>query len=224
VSRSFNLAASVGVAMDADAFRERVVADKQTQLDRLGSGKLLVGLTGGDLRRESVLALATNSEHAARETFEGWAAEESDPDARAAFEDVAAQEADHYERVQALLDDDVEPAGGGVLHSYLRAREDTVDRVAAGMVGRPLYSVRAYTQMVSFFVNEADGATADELRALKEDTEATLERGCELLATRCTDDATAEGAVGTAAYTVQLVYDDYADALAELGLNAKSVC
>jgi hypothetical protein len=210
--------------MDAEGFRERVVDRKQTQLDRLGSGKLLVGLTGGDLRRETVLELAANSEHAARETFEGWAADESDPDARAAFEDVAAQEADHYERVLALVDDPHEPAGGGVLHSYLRGREDTVDRAAAGMVGRPLYSLRAYTQMVSFFVNEADEATADELRALKADTEATLQRGCELLAGLCDDDAAVEGAVDTAGYTIQLVYDDYADALAEMGLNVKSVC
>jgi len=210
--------------MDAEAFRERVETDRRTELDRLGSSKLLVGLTAGDLSRRAVLELAGNSESAARETFAGWADDEPHPEARAAFEALAEQERRHYERVADLMDDPFEPAGGGVLHGYLRGREDTVDRVAAGMVGRPLYSVRAYTQITSFFVNEADEATAEAVRELKADTEGTIDRGCELLATLCDDDEAWDRAAATAGYAVQLVYDDYADALTELGLDVKSVC
>lgn len=210
--------------MDADALRARIEEEKRTELDRLGSSKLLVGLTDADLTRRSVLELAANSEFAARETFREWADGEDDPDARAAFQRVADQEDDHYQQVVDLLDESFEPSGGGVLHAYLRGRTDTVERVGAGMVGRPLYSLRAYTQIVSFFVNEADETTADAIRALKQDTEATVDRGGELLETVCEDEADWDRAAAAAEYAVQLVYDDYADALTELGLDVKSVC
>lgn len=210
--------------MDADALRARIEEEKRTELDRLGSSKLLVGLTDADLTRRSVLELAANSEFAARETFREWADEEDDPDARAAFQRVADQEDDHYQQVVDLLDESFEPSGGGLLHAYLRGRTDTVERVGAGMVGRPLYSLRAYTQIVSFFVNEADETTADAIRALKQDTVATVDRGGELLETVCEDEADWDRAAAAAEYAVQLVYDDYADALTELGLDVKSVC
>lgn len=210
--------------MDADALRARIEEEKRTELDRLGSSKLLVGLTDADLTRRSVLELAANSEFAARETFREWADGEDDPDARAAFQRVADQEDDHYQQVVDLLDESFEPSGGGVLHAYLRGRTDTVERVGAGMVGRPLYSLRAYTQIVSFFVNEADETTADAIRALKQDTVATVDRGGELLETVCEDEADWDRAAAAAEYAVQLVYDDYADALTELGLDVKSVC
>lgn len=210
--------------MDADALRARIEEEKRTELDRLGSSKLLVGLTDADLTRRSVLELAANSEFAARETFREWADGEDDPDARAAFQRAADQEDDHYQQVVDLLDESFEPSGGGVLHAYLRGRTDTVERVGAGMVGRPLYSLRAYTQIVSFFVNEADETTADAIRALKQDTEATVDRGGELLEAVCEDEADWDRAAAAAEYAVQLVYDDYADALTELGLDVKSVC
>lgn len=210
--------------MDADAFLERVEREKRTQLDRLGSSKLLVGLTGGDLSRRAVLELAANSEHAARETFAAWADDESDPDARAAFASVADQEREHARRVDELIDGAFDPAGAGVVHGYLRDRVATTDRVAAGMVGRSLYSVSAYTQIVSFFVNEADRETADVFRDLKAETTETAAEGAALLASLCDDEGEWAAAAGTAGYVIQLAYDDYADALAELGLDVKSVC
>jgi rubrerythrin len=211
--------------MDAASFRTTIEDEEmRTQLDRLGSSKLLVGLTAGDLAREQVLELAANSEYAARETFAGWADDEEDPAARAAFESLAEQEADHYERVLDLFDDAFEPADGGVMHAYLRGREGAIERVAAGMVGRSLYSVRAYTQIISFFSNEAEVATANVFRELKRDTQTTCERGCELLEALCEDEDDWDRATAAARYVIQLVYDDYADSLSALGLEVKSVC
>jgi hypothetical protein len=200
--------------MEPAWFREQVRERRRVELDRLGSAHLLAALTGGDPDPESLLAVTASSERAARETFERWAVDESNPGVRAAFQAAAAQEADHHERVRRLLDDPVEDAGGGVLHGYLRAREDTLPRVAAGMVGRPLYSVRAYERMRSFLRAESASRPAAVLGDLQADTEGTLDRGCDLLATLCEDEGDGERAVGAAAYAVQVAADDVVDALA----------
>jgi hypothetical protein len=209
--------------MDGATFRETVEESKRTELDRLGSSKLLVALTGARIERERVLEVAAHSEHAARETFRAWAADEPNEDARAAFESVAEQEGRHLERVLAALDREVDLADGGPMHAYLRGRDDTVERVAAGMVGRPLVSLRTHTQIVGFFVNEADETGADLFRDLKSETAAVIDDGTALLGSLCGDDDW-ERAASVAEYVIQVAYDDYADSLTEMGLGVKDVC
>ncbi|SFR41620.1 rubrerythrin family protein [Halogeometricum limi] len=211
--------------MDAATLRSTVEEDKQTELDRLGSQQLLVALTDADLTRERVLDVAAASEHAAHVTFDGWTADETDDDAREAFAVVADQEADHLERVTAELDGEWEPDDEpGPMHAYLRGRDATVERIAAGMVGRPLVSQRTYNQLIGFFVNEADERTADVLRGLKSETLETLERGLSLLDATCETEEDWETARRVAGYTIQLAYEDYADALRGLGFDPRSVC
>lgn len=212
--------------MDATEFRETVEAENRTQLDRLASSQLLVGLTGAELTTEAVLDVAAASEHAARETFRAWAADESDAEAAAAFADVAEREDEHLARVLAAMPDSsgFDPGDEpGPMHAYLRGRESTVERLAGGTVGRSLVSLRAHTQVVSFFVNEADERRADLFRDLKAETGDGMERGLALLEARCTDEewGTARAVAG---YVVRLAYDDYADAMAGLGLDVKVVC
>jgi hypothetical protein len=210
--------------MDGDSFRESVEASKRTELDRLGSSKLLIALTGARIERTRVLEVAAHSEHAARETFRAWAADEPDEDARAAFEAVAAQEDAHLDRVLTALDGDVDLADGGPMHAYLRGREDTIERVASGMVGRPLVSLRAHNQIIGFFVNEANETEADLFRELKAETAAVIDDGVALLDDRCADDADWERAELVAEYVIQVAYDDYADSLTEMGLGVKDIC
>jgi hypothetical protein len=210
--------------MDGDTFRESVEESKRTELDRLGSSKLLIALTDARIERSRVLEVAAHSEHAARETFRAWAADESHPAAREAFEAVAAQEDTHLERVLDALDGDVELADGGPMHADLRGREDTVERVASGMVGRPLVSVRAHNQIIGFFVNEADEAGADLFRDLKAETRDVVDDGVALLDELCEDDDDWERAEMVAEYVIQVAYDDYADSLTEMGLGVKDIC
>jgi hypothetical protein len=210
--------------MDGDSFREAVETAKRTELDRLGSSKLLIALTGARIERDRVLEVAAHSEHAARETFRAWAADESDEDAKKAFEAVADQEDEHLDRVLAALDSEVDLADGGPMHAYLRGREDTVERVAGGMVGRPLVSLRAHNQLIGFFVNEADERGADLFRDFKAETAAVIDDGCALLDDLCESDDDWERAQAVAEYTVQVAYDDYADSLTEMGLGVKDIC
>jgi hypothetical protein len=210
--------------MDGATFRESVEAAKRTELDRLGSSKLLIALTGARIERSRVLEVAAHSEHAARETFRAWADDESRSEARAAFEAVAEQEDTHLERVLDALDEDIELADGGPMHAYLRGRSDTVERVASGMVGRPLVSIRAHNQIIGFFVNEADETGADLFRDLKTETADVIDDGVALLDELCEDDTDWERAEMVAEYVVQVAYDDYADSLTEMGLGVKDIC
>jgi len=210
--------------MNAAELREAVESDKQTELDRLGSSKLLVALTEADIDETSVLEAAANSERAAERTFSQWADDEENDRAREAFEAVAAQEREHYQRVAERLPEEFDPADGGPMHSYLRGREDAISRVAGGMVGRPLVSVRSHTQVISFFANEADPETADLFRDLKGETEAVIEDGMDLLDDLCADADDWERASATAGYVIQVAYDDYADSLTELGVDPKPLC
>ena len=210
--------------MDAPALRETVEREKQSELDRLGSSKYLIALTGADLAESTILDAVAESEALARETFEALAAVEDDDRAREAFEAVAEQEAEHYDRVCGRLGARPEPEHAGAVHGYLREREDGISRVAGALVGRPLVSVRAHTQVVGFYVNEADETGANLFRDLKADTEAELERGLAVLDAICETDEDWERAQATAEYVVQLAYDEYADSLTEMGVNPKSTC
>jgi hypothetical protein len=210
--------------MNGEKFREQLAAETATQLDRLGSNKLLVALTDADLTRRRVLRAAADSEHAARETFRRWADDEPEPAARDAFQDVAEQEDRHRDRVLDALEEPYEPADGGMLHTYLREREDTVERIATGMVARPLVSLRTHTQVISFFINEPEESTADLFRDLRAETDAVIDDALPLLDQHCTGEDEWERAQMVGAYTIQIAYDEYADSLAELGLDPKPIC
>lgn len=210
--------------MDPATFREELETAKDTELGRLGSNKLLVALTDAELDARSVLTVAADSEANAHETFGQWADDEPDPDAADAFAAVAEQEADHRDRVLDALEDDYEPETGGAMHSFLQGLDGTLERVGAGMVGRSLVSLRTHTQIVSFFVNEADTVRADLFRDLTDETEDTLDRGLELLGERCETEEDWETARSPAAYVIQVAYDEYEAALEQMGVDPKPVC
>ncbi|ELZ98940.1 hypothetical protein C440_01250 [Haloferax mucosum ATCC BAA-1512] len=211
--------------MNAETFRDSIETAKQTELDRLGSSKLLLALTEADLSEPAVLRAAAFSEHAACETFRTWAESETDERAKTAFETTAEQEATHLDRVLDALDDDIDlPDEPGPMHAYLRGRDDTIERIAAGMVGRGLVSLRTHTQVIGFFINEADRQGADLFRELKSETEDTLDTGLDLLDELCESDDDWERAKMVAEYVVQIAYDDYADGLANLGVDPKPLC
>jgi len=210
--------------MDGETFREAIESAKTTELDRLGSGKLLVALTDASLDRESVLSVAANSEYAAAETFRAWADDEPVEAAREVFEAVHEQEGEHYERVVAHLPEHDPPEAAGPMHAYLRGIEGAIERAGAGLVGRPLVSTRAHTQVISFFVNEAEEGMADLFRDLEAETGDELDRGLVALTTLCEGEDDWERARATAEYAIQVAYDDYADALDGLGLDPRPIC
>jgi hypothetical protein len=210
--------------MNGSELRDAVADAKRTELNRLGSNKLLVALTDADLTTERVLRAAADSEHAAHNTFSVWGDDEPDDDARAAFADAADREHGHRERVLEAIEEPYKPADGGPLHEYLRGREGARARLAAGFLGRGLVADQTHKQLIGFFVNEADDRRATLFRELRADTEESLERGLALLDERCDSEAAWGEARDVAEYTVQVAYDDYADALRGMGVDPKPVC
>lgn len=211
--------------MEPTEFRSAVERATTTELDRLGSQQLLLALTNADLERESVLAAAANAEHRAAETFDQWADDESDAQAREAFEREADREREHLERVVGLLDGDFEPSNElDAMHDHLRELDDTIPRVAAGMVGRSLVGTRTHLQLVSFFVNEADESMANVFRDLRAETEETLGSGLALLDELCATDDDWTAAQKAAVLLVQVAYQEYADSLTSMGLDPKPIC
>jgi len=209
--------------MDGDTLTETVRERMATELDRLGSEKALVAATAAQLDRERVLASTLAAERRAAATFDAWAESEDDPDARAAFERVADLERDHADRVTAMLDDpavDADP-DPDALHAHLRGLDATTDRVAAGLVARPLVSDRSLLQVVNFFVNEADESAADTVRDLRSETAALVDDGVALLDARDTD---WERARDAATETVAVAYEEYAERLREMGVDPAPVC
>lgn len=199
--------------MDADELRETVVADNASDLALLGSPDLLVSLSEGDPNPDTLLSAAGNSEHAARETFRAWADDAADATLARTYESVAAQENDHHRRVRAALDGDSEfgpPEQAGPMHAYLRGRDDPIHRIAGGMVGRTLVSLRTHDRLIDFFA--ADPERVRLFRDLREETADCLDDGLAALDARATaDDWKAAQAV--AGYTIQLASDDLRDGL-----------
>jgi len=210
----------------AAGLRDRLESEYAAELELLGSTRFLTAASGGEPTATALLDAAAESEHAARETFSEWAAEAADTadaDARAAFEAVVDQESEHRSRVAAELDGWTPDSGPpGPMHAYLRGRSTTIERVAGGMVGRPLASLRTHARLVDFF-ERRETAESDRRAALFSDlraeTEGTLEDGVELLAARCRTEADWETAVLVAGYTIRLARDDTADALRSLGID-----
>ncbi|MFD1684977.1 rubrerythrin family protein [Halobellus litoreus] len=203
--------------------RTTLESERSEELALLGSERFRTAAAGGEPTARALLVAAAESEAAARATFAEWVTDEGDPGARTAFESVVDQETEHRERVAAELDEwTPEDGAPGPMHAYLRGREATVERVAGGMVGRPLVSLRTHAQLIEFFERrETDAADrrAALFRDLRAETAGTLDDGLTLLAERCESETAWETAELVAGYTIRLAHDDTADALRSLGVD-----
>ncbi|WP_226022802.1 rubrerythrin family protein [Halomicrobium salinisoli] len=207
--------------MDPAQFRDRVADAKRTELDRIGSGKLLIALTEADLTDDAVLAAAADRYHAAGELLAAWADDEADADAASTFADLAERAADGYERVAAARDGH-DPGPPGPVYEHLRDLSGTVDR-AAGLVGHGLLADRVTLQFVSYFVNEADEARADLFRERRTDAADAADAAAGLVADRCAPSAV-DDAADVASAVVDVAYREYADSLRDLGMDPKPIC
>lgn len=225
--------------MNGEEFLATLREERGTQLDRLGSEKALVAWTDATLESEPVLVAAAGTVARAVDTYERWAEDEADERARAAFADVAARERNRYERILDAMDgaaadpsgdpsaDQFAAASADPVYDYLGRLEGTVERVAAGLVGRPLVESRTFLQVVNFFLNEGDTGKTELFREIRGEIDDLVEEGATLLnGVSDTDRDTGdwERAREAADETIRLAYREYADTLEGMGLDPKPVC
>jgi hypothetical protein len=209
--------------MDEADFVERVQESNATELKRLGSEKALVATTAASLDRETVLEQAAAAEARALATFEQWADDEANDTASEAFAAAADEKGDHYSRVCELAEIEAIDPPVDALHTHLRDLDDTVERVGAGLVARPLVASRTLLQVINFFVNEAETSAADLFREIRAETDEQVDAGASVLR-EISDSNDWERAERAAEDTIEVAYTEYADTLDEMGLDSKPVC
>ncbi|MFC7076551.1 rubrerythrin family protein [Haloarcula halophila] len=203
--------------MNAEDLIDAVRDDKQTELSRLGSSKMLYADTRGEMEPETVTAAAAAREQAAQETFDAWSAD-SDDDAAALFAEAAGDAADR------LADIDVAPADRSfAVDAVLAGLDGTVERLG-GLLGWTLVDQKVKEQLTGFFTGQADPQTASTYRSAGKDVAALRTEAGDLLETRCADEDDWGAAETAAADVVEAAYEEYFETLEELGVNPKPVC
>lgn len=206
--------------MDGQALEARVRAETETELARLASDRALLAATDATLEAEAVLSVVTDALASGEWRLEEWAGAAEDPalaDAMAAGADrLAALRADHR---------DVLPAEPTVEAPVpLGEPGDDLARAAAGLLGLPLALDPLCLQAVSFFVNEADEATADAVREIRSGVGELRADGLPVLADRASAAAAEEEVVAAAGAVIEAAYADYADSLEAMGLDPRPIC
>ena len=207
--------------MDGTAFVEQIREDNATALNRLGSEKAMIATTEAALDRKTVLESAAAAEYRAVETVEAWRDTADNDRAREAFADAAETAQDHYDRICDHGDIEVTDPPVDALHATLRGFEATDERVAGGLVARPLVASRTLLQVINFFVNEADTGSANLFRELRSATDEQVEMGAAVLDDTCED---WDRAAAAAEAAIDAAYDEYTETLDSLGIDPKPVC
>ncbi|UIO99810.1 transcription antitermination protein [Halobaculum sp. CBA1158] len=211
--------------MDAATFSREFRDDNETPLSRLGSSKSLYALTGGEMDAGAVRTAVAAEFALAGRTFESWSADEANGDAAALFGDVAEDAREHRDTADA----DVDPAGDDV-HEYpeydVLADLDATAERAGGLYGRLVLAHTRTEQTVGFFVGDADPASSNEFRAVRDDLDDRLDDALDLLASVCEgdDDGDWAAARDAADAVVDAAYDDYVETLESMGVKPKNVC
>ncbi|MBV0924003.1 transcription antitermination protein [Halomicroarcula limicola] len=205
--------------MDAADTLDAVREASASELERLGSDKLLVAVTGADLTSDAVREAAITRERGRASALAAWADESGGATANR-FADAASAAT---ERVDRIAGDDATAADAetDALSGHLETVDGTAERVGAGLVAVPLVADRFYLQVVSFFVNEADEESADtfrEIRAAAGDLGAARDALAEL------DDEGRETARDAAIEAIGVAYEEYAETLNGMGLDPRPIC
>jgi hypothetical protein len=210
--------------MNGEELVAAVREDCATELDRLGSEKAVIAATGAELERDAVLSAAAGLLDGAAATFEAWAEDTDHDAAREAFADAAGTAVDARDDLLARGEDAGTDGDRPHLFDELATLDRPPERVAAGLVAYPLVAERQFLQVINFFVNEGARAEADAARDVREGLQATPDDAAALLDDVCGSDEDWVMARKAATDAVGVAYDEYAEALQEMGLDPKPVC
>ena len=204
--------------MNGDDLATELRDDHETEFSRLGSSKAMYALTAGEMASESVRAAAATDAAALAAVLDEWVDDAGDA-TRTLFADLAAAARD---RTTAVADDP--PIGERPpLYDALSAFDAAPARVG-GLLGRYLVVSEYASQMIGFFVGDADPMAANDFRAVRSDLESERDRVVDALDATCDTDDEWTAARDAAEAVVAAAYDDYVQTLESMGIKPKNVC
>lgn len=209
--------------MDADAFSAEFWDDNETPLSRLGSSKSLYALTGGEMDAAAVRTAVAAEFALAGRTFESWSADEANGDAAALFGDAAEDAREHRDVADPDFDPETDDPHEYPEYDVLADLTDTVERVG-GLYGRLVVAHTRAEQTVGFFVGDADPASSNDFRGIRDDLAERLDDALDALGEVCDDDDDWSAARDAADRIVEVAYDDYVTTLESMGVKPKNVC
>lgn len=202
--------------MNGDDLARELRNDHETEFSRLGSSKAMYALTDGDMDGDSVRAAAATDALAFAAVLEGW----SGTDTTAALHsDLAAAARDHATAVDDDPSLDEEPP----LYDELAGFDTTPARLG-GLLGRYLVVSEYASQMVGFFVGDADPTAAADFRELRSELDAEHHRVVDALDSTCTTADEWAAARDASETLIDVAYDDYVGTLESMGIKPKNVC
>ncbi|GGJ07342.1 hypothetical protein GCM10008995_16500 [Halobellus salinus] len=204
--------------MNGDDLASELRDDNETEFSRLGSSKAMYALTGGEMDGEHVRGAAATDALALAGVLEAWAEDAGDT-TKALYADLAAAARDHAAAVADDPAQDDQPLLYGALAGF-----DAPAARLGGLLGRYLVLSEYASQMIGFFVGDADPMAATDFRDLRSKLDTERDRVVEALDSTCgTDDAWA-AARDAATTVVAVAYDDYVETLESMGIKPKNVC
>ena len=204
--------------MNGDDLATALRDDHETEFSRLGSSKAMYALTGGDMDGDAVRAAAAADSLALAAVLEGWDADAADATATL-YSDLAAAANEHAAAVADDPELDEEPPLYGVLSGF-----DAAPARLGGLLGRYLVVSEYASQMVGFFVGDADPTAANDFRELSSEVDAERDRVTEALDATCGSDDGWAAARDAAEAVIEAAYDDYVTTLESMGIKPKNVC
>ncbi|MBB6647371.1 transcription antitermination protein [Halobellus ruber] len=202
--------------MNGEDLASELRDDHETEFSRLGSSKAMYALTGGEMDGDRVRAAAATDALAFAAALEAW--DPDDPTGEL-YPDLAAAAREH---AAAVADDpslDEEPP----LYDALAGFDATPARLG-GLLGRYLVVSEYASQMVGFFVGDADPMAANDFRDLRSEVDAERDRVVDALNAACGADEEWAVARDAAETVIEAAYDDYVETLESMGIKPKNVC
>lgn len=209
--------------MDGDTFLEQLRDEFETELSRLNSSKALYAITEGNMDGPSIRAAADDEALTAAGIFEEWADEETSEEAADLFEDVAEAINGEEGHRDLIGSEEGLPDTDRLLYNTLSGFDSTPERVA-GLLARTIIARELVSQIVGYFVGEADPQTADTFRTIRGDLDDQRDRALHVLEDVCDSDDEWDDAMAAASATVEAAYDFYVDTLEGMGVEPKNVC
>jgi len=205
--------------MDADSFLDDLRDAHGTELSRLSSSKAVYALTDGEMAGDAVRTGTARELHQLASIIDDWAAT-SEGEAAALFADAADFAATSAEDFDGEAAEESAPS---VTAAALADRESDRERLA-GAAAAFLVLEELASQLVGFFVGDADRKSADEFREFRTELGDYRDEAATLLADHCQDEADREEAHAVGADVIDGAYDWYVDTLESMGVEPKNVC